>query len=178
MILICRDKNRNTVAKNIIRQTMWNRRQLLREDCVERNRPVRWSRSPIKLKAQYEHAYLTTPEALEISLRRILAEEKYIQFLCDRNGGRLSGSQGIGDIEVHPRRLFVNPATDLLKYVRFFSAAKTYLTPKEEPNYYPITIELYVQREDQPIVKMYPELCGLESLKIYVYRPEEDADAH
>ncbi len=178
MILICRDENRNAAAKNIIRQTMWNRRQLLREDCVERNRPTRWSRSPIKLKAQYEHVYLTTPETLAISLRRILAEKKYIQSLCDRNGGRLSGSQGIGDIEVHPRRLFVNPAADLLKYVRFFSAVKTYLTPKEEPNYYPITIEFYVQREDQPIVKMYPELCGLEGLKIYVYRSEEDADAH
>ncbi len=120
----------------------------------------------------------TTPETLAISLRRILAEEKYIQSLCDRNGGRLSGSQGIGDIEVHPRRIFVNPAADLLKYVRFFSAVKTYLTPKEEPNYYPITIELYVQREDQPIVKMYPKLCDSEGLKIYAYRSEEDADAH
>lgn len=169
MILICRDKNRNVAAKNIIRQTMWNRRQLLREDCVERNRPTRWSRSPIKLKAQYEHVYLATPETLAISLQRILAEAEYIQHLCGRIDGRLSGSQGIGDIEVHSRRLFVNPATDLLKYVRFFSAVKTYLTPKEEPNYYPIMIELYIQKADMPIAKMYPELYGSEGLTIYVY---------
>lgn len=178
MILICRDENRNTVAKNIIRQTMWNRRQLLREDCVERNRPTRWSRSPIKLKAQYEHVYLTTPETLTISLQRILAEETYIQSLCDRTGGRLSGSQGIGDIEIHPRRLFVNPATDLLKYVRFFSAVKTYLVLKEELNYYPITIELYIQKADLPIAKMYPELYGMEGLTVYVYQSEEDSDEH
>lgn len=178
MLLICRVENRDTVAKNIIRQTMWNRRQLLREDCVERNRPTQWSRSPIKLKAQYEHVYLTTPETLTISLQRILAEEKHIQHLCNRNGGRRSGSQGIGDIETHPRRLFVNPATDLLKYVRFFSAVKTYLAPKEEPSYYPITIELYIPKTDLPIAKMYPELYGLEGSTVYVYRSEEDPDEH
>ncbi len=178
MLLVCRKEARLKAAQNMIRQTMWNRRQLLREDCVERNRPTRWSRSPIKLKAQYEHVYLTTPETLAISLRRILAEEEYIQSLCDRNGGRLSGSQGIGDIEPHPRRLFVNPATDLLKYVRFLSAVKTYLAPKEEPNYYPITIELYIQQDDLPIAKMYPELYGLEGLTVYVYRSKEDPDEH
>ena len=54
MLLVCREDVRIKAARNIIRQTMWNRRQLLREDCAERNRPVKWSRSPIKLKAQYE----------------------------------------------------------------------------------------------------------------------------
>ena len=178
MLLVCRKEARLKAAQNIIRQTMWNRHQLLREDCVERNRPTRWSRSPIKLKAQYEHVYLTTPETLAISLRRILAEEGHIQSLCDRNGGRISGSQGIGDIEAHPRRLFVNPATDLLKYVRFFSAVKTYLAPRGEPNDYPITIELYIQQADLPIVKMYQELYGLEGLTVYVYRSKEDPDEH
>lgn len=31
---------------------------------------------------------------------------------------------------MHSRHLFVNPAYDLLKFVRFFSAAKTYLGEK------------------------------------------------
>lgn len=53
MLLVCREGARVKAARNIIRQTMWNRRQLLREGCAERNRPVKWSRSPIKLKAQY-----------------------------------------------------------------------------------------------------------------------------
>ncbi len=170
MLLVCRQNARITAARNIIRQTMWNRRQLLRDSCVERDRPVRWSRSPIKLRATYEHVFLTTRETLTVSLQRILEEAEYIRQLCESNGGTLSGGLGIGDIESYSRRLFVNPASDLLKYVRFFSAAKTYLTQQAEPGYYTVTIEIYVHKEDQPIVEMYPELCGLEGLCIYVYR--------
>jgi len=61
MLLICREDARNKVAENIIRQTMWHRRQLLSNSCAERNKPARWSRSPIRLRTQYEHVYLTTP---------------------------------------------------------------------------------------------------------------------
>ena len=105
-----------------------------------------------------------------MSLQRILEEAEYIRQLCESNGGTLSGGLGIGDIEAYARRLFVNPASYLLKYVRFFSAAKIYLTRQAEPGYYTITIEIYVHKEDQSIVEMYPELCGLERLSIYVYR--------
>lgn len=172
MLLVCREDARLKTAQNIIRQTMWNRRQLLRENCVERDRPTRWSRSPIKLRATYERVYLTTPVDLTVSLQRILDEKEYIQDLRDETGGTLSGSQGIGDIEAHPRRLFVNPACDLLKYVRFFSAVKTHLEPKEEINCYQpqITLEIYIHEEDQPIVEMYPELNGLEGVSVYVYQ--------
>lgn len=177
MLLVCREDVRLKAARNIIRQTMWNRRQLLREGCVERNRPVKWSRSPIKLKAQYEHVYLTTPETMPVSLQRILEEERYLQTLCVKNSGTLLGSQGIGDIEMHSRRLFVNPACDLLKYVQFFSAAKTYLGEKsEEKAYWPkITLELCIWPEDLPIAGMYPELLDLKGLTVYVYRSKKDA---
>lgn len=172
MLLICRKEARIKAARNIIRQTMWNRRQLLQESCLERDRPTRWSRSPIKLRANYEHTYLTTPEHLAVSLNRILDEEKYIQALCDENGGTRLGRQGIGDIEVWPRHLFVNPACDLLKFVRFFSAVKTYLEPREKDNYCrpQVTLELYIHKIDHPIAGMYPEFYGLEGLKIYAYR--------
>lgn len=132
MLLVCREDAREQAAKNIIRQTMWNRRQPLRECCVERDRPVRWSRSPIKLKAQYGRVYLTTPAMLTLSLDRILGEEVSIQALCEETGGSCPGSQGVGeDIQAWPRRMFVNPACDLLKYVRFFSAVKSYLTSRK-----------------------------------------------
>ena len=172
MLLICRKEARIKVARNIIRQTMWNRRQLLQESCLERNRPTRWSRSPIRLRANYEHVYLTTPEHLAVSLNRILDEEKYIQALCDENGGMRLGRQGIGDVEVWPRHLFVNPACDLLKFVRFFSAVKTYLEPREKDDYCrpQVTLELYIHKIDHPIAGMYPEFYGLEGLKIYAYR--------
>lgn len=172
MLLICRKEARIKAARNIIRQTMWNRRQLLQESCLERDRPTRWSRSPIKLRANYEHVYLTTPEHLVVSLNRILDEEKYIQALCDENGGTRLGGQGIGDVEIWPRHLFVNPACDLLKFVRFFSAVKTYLEPREKDDHCrpQVTLELYIHKIDHPIAGMYPEFYGLEGLKIYAYR--------
>lgn len=172
MLMVCCKEARIKAARNIIRQTMWNRRQLLQENCVERNKPTRWSRSPITLRATYERVYLTTPEQLSLSLRRILDEEKYIQVLCNENGGTQLGSQGVGDVEVWPRHLFVNPACDLLKFVRFFAAVKTYLISKEEGDYHrpQITLELYIHKIDHPIAGMYTEFYGLEGLKIYAYR--------
>ena len=56
MILICEDGKGNKAAKNIIRQTMWSRRRLLSDICLERNKPTCWSRSPIKLRAQIGRA--------------------------------------------------------------------------------------------------------------------------
>ena len=171
MLLVCQEDKRDEVAQNIIRQTMWSRRQLLREDCVERDRPTRWSRSPIKLRAQYEHVYLTTPETLGKSLHRIQTEEKYIQALS-KHGGRLSGSQGIGDIEAYPRHIFVNPACDLLKFVRFFAAVKSYLVPSESEDAWrpQIMLELIISREDAAIAKMYPALTELEGVSLYVLK--------
>jgi len=173
MLFVCREDARIKAAQGIIRQTMWHRRQLLREKCVERTKPTKWSRSPIKLKAEYEHVYLTTPERLEKDIWRIVSEDQYINALLDENNGVLSGSMGIGDIEAHPRRLFVNPACDLLKYVRFFSAVKTYLAPVKEEDKYrhvQITLEIYVRRDDLPIVEMYPDLNKMEGWKTGVYR--------
>lgn len=71
ILFICQKDVREKAAQNIIRQTMWHRRKLLKENCLERNKPMRWSHAPIRLKAQYEHVYLTTPESLLISLQRI-----------------------------------------------------------------------------------------------------------
>lgn len=175
MLLVCREDAREQAAKNIIRQTMWNRRQLLRNGCVERDRPVRWSRSPIKLKAQYGCVYLTTPTTLALILERILGEEGYIQALCEETGGIRPGSQGVGeDVQAWPRRMFVNPACDLLKYVRFFSAVKAYLMPREGLDYYQqrTAMDLYLYAEDKPIAGMYPEIWEPEEVSAYVYRSE------
>ena len=40
MILICEDGKGNKAAKNIIRQTMWSRRRLLSDICLERYKPT------------------------------------------------------------------------------------------------------------------------------------------
>lgn len=169
MLLVCREDMREQIAQNIIRHTMWHRRRLLRDSCLERNKPTRWSRSPIILSSRYEHVYLTTPERLSESLERIWNEDDYIDYLCESGGIRL-GEQGVGDIEIEARRLFVNPACDLLKYVRFFSAAKDHLDRKENDyRYYQITIELYIYSEDRPIAGMYPKINEMKGVSRYFY---------
>ena len=58
---------------------MWSRKQLLKDHCAERNRPVRWSRSPIKLRTQYEHVYLMTRSRIGKSFFYIMKEESQIR---------------------------------------------------------------------------------------------------
>lgn len=176
MLLICQEDKRDEAAKSIIRQTMWSRKQLLKNSCLERDRPTRWSRSPIKLKAQYERVYLTTPELLGESLEIIWAEDEYIEALCE-DGTKTKGSQQ-GDIEIWPRRLFVNPATDLLKYVYFFSEVKGQINLFKNKDVYvtPINYEIYVQPRDRVILAMYPEIILSEEVEVYLYQSAEDAE--
>ncbi len=176
MLLICREDKREAVAENIIRHTMWNRKQLLRERCVERDRPTRWSRSPIKLKANYYHAYLTTPSLLGESLQRIWSEEDYIEAFCD-DDARSSDPQSC-DVDLWPRRLFVNPATDLLKFVYFFAAVKGQMDLVEDGRFFvnPTNYEIYIQPMDRAILRMYPEIIQSEEVAVYVYKSEQDVE--
>lgn len=172
MILVCQTGKRDEIAKNIIRQTMWSRRQLLSGSCVERNRPTRWSSSPIKLRAQYEHVYLTTPDGLGEDLKEIVSSETNIDY--QRGGNSKLQDPAKGDYEQWPYRFFANPATDLLKYVYFFSAGKSLLKlldddllPSPEVRY-----AICCRQKDFPILRMYPDAINLEGLKFYVYQSE------
>lgn len=168
MLLVCQEDKRDEVAQNIIRQTMWSRKQLLSARCSERNRPARWSRSPIKLRAQYERVYLTTPHRIQKDVWSILREESLIRSLSGEEGVRL-GSQDAADIEVWPRRLFVNPATDLLKYVRFFAAVKDSLNRDKLSEQYTgqIQYELYAPAGDEAIVHMYRDVEESEEVSLF-----------
>lgn len=169
MIFLCRNGRRNSAAKNIIRQTMWSRRQLLLNHCLERNRPVRWSRSPIKLRAQYEHVYLTTPEGFCSDIQAILSAENEV---CGQSGnGTRLFDPACGDYEKWPYRFFVNPATDLLKYVYFFSAGKELLKllADDLPAPPQVRYAICYRRQDRPILRMYPDILELEGLRLYEY---------
>jgi len=173
MLLICQEDARDKVAENIIRQTMWHRRQLLTSGCAERNKPARWSRSPIRLRTQYEHVYLTTPDRLNKSLHTIWAEESYIkEFLED--GTRINDPVQ-GDIERWPYRYFVNPACDLLKYIYFFSAAKELLKLLEDSSVQTLLrYSICYDEGDVGILRMYPDVIEIEETQFYEYRSEED----
>jgi len=174
MLLICREDVRDRVAENIIRQTMWHRRQLLTSGCAERNRPARWSRSPIRLRTQYEHVYLTTPERLHKSLQTIWAEESYIKDFLEDGTRIIDPAQG--DIERWPYHYFVNPACDLLKYVYFFSGAKDLLKLLENSSAQtPLRYAICFDERDIDILRMYPDVIEIEGMQFYEYRSEEDA---
>ena len=169
MIFVCSEEKRVEAAKNIIRQTMWLRKQLLKHDRIERDKPARWSHAPIRLKADYEHVYLTTHKRLRESIIRIYSEEISGRLFCTR--AKHASSPAECDYEDWPYRYFCNYATDLLKLVYFFAAVKNHAEAlRNHPligkaHYYRVCI----QPEDRPILEMYPDVMRSEGVEVYEY---------
>ena len=169
MLFVCSDEKRIEIAHHIIRQTMWYRKQLLKTTHTERDKPVRWSRAPIRMKANYRHVYLTTYKTLRQSIMRIHGENTTNPLFCV--GAERLTNPAQGDYENWPYRYFCNPACDLLKFANFFSVAKDTMQlhksmphiPKEP--YYAVCIK----PEDRPILEMYSDVMNMEGLKIYEY---------
>ena len=177
MILICEDCGRVEIAKQIIRQTMWSRKSLLKEQYSETDKPVRYSRSPIKLRAQYEHVYLTTPTMLATSLKRIYDEEETIETTID-DGERVYNPKE-GNWVDWPKRYFLNPAFDILLLVYFFSAAKSLqhlLMGEWADHFSELEYVLCVYREDLEVARMYPDVTEMKEVSMYVYRPDENSE--
>lgn len=179
MLLICRDGLRSSVAEQIIRYTMWQRRQLLRDRRPsQRERPVRWSRAPIRLRKLYGRVYLTTPARFRQDLNRILSLPGEIQARC--GDGILLHDPAQGDYERDYYRGFVCYAADLLKYVYFFSAVRALMRLLDAPNTPSPSLryEIYIQSEDEKLLALYPDCLDLEGLNIYVYQPKKDPAGH
>ena len=173
MIFICDDGKRNEIARQIIRHTMWARKTLLKDQYAETDKPVRYSRSPIKLRTQYERVYLTTPALLPISLERIYDEDYYIENGVE--GGILLKEPKQGDVEVYPKRDYLNPAFDILKLVHFFSTVKSDAEMSQRMHMPEIQRILVVYREDLEVARMYEDVNEAKGVDIRVYRPAQDA---
>lgn len=167
MMFICHEDKRSEIAQQIIQQTMWGRRHLLADGCVQRDKPAKWSRSPIKLKKQYRQVYLTTPDRLDETLTSIKLLDTHIDTL--RGDGTPMNDVSQGDFEHWPTRGFVNPATDLLKYVYLFSALKNLEKQKKSDGFSPLRYALYATKDDRPIFNMYPKLMELEEVTCYAH---------
>ena len=171
MILICNNGMREEVAKKIIRQTMWSRKTLLKERYAETNKPLQYSRSPIKLRTQYRRVYLTTPSRLSVSLQRIYEEDKTIASTFPDE--EVCYDRKYGDIQIWPMWYYINPAYDLLKFVYFFSEVKSSLKTRDDDDlcYVPkIEFTIILHQEDQRILQMYPDVLQSERVKVLVYR--------
>lgn len=165
MILICDDDKRDKIAENIIRQTMWNRKTLLKENYTERDKPVRYSRSPIKLRTQYRHVYLTTPSRLQTSLRRIYEEDRTIASTIPN--AEPMQDRRLGDVEIWPMRYYLNPAFDILKFVYFFATVKSNLQLENCPQ---VEYCIVLYREDRRILRMYQDVLQSERVSVCVYK--------
>ena len=172
MILICDDGKRNEIARQIIRRTMWNRKNLLKDKYAETDKPVRYSRSPIKLKTQYERVFLTTPALLDESLYRIYNVDYYIE--TGVKGGIKTGDAKQGDIELDTKRYYLNPAFDILKLVHFFATVKNEIEMSQRFHLPEIHRILVVQQEDLEVAKMYQDVNEAEEVSILAYRPAKD----
>ena len=178
MILICDDGKRDEIAERIIRQTMWSRKTLLKERYTETNKPIRYSRSPIKLRTQYRHVYLTTHSRLSVSLQRIYDEEKTIAATIP--DAETCDNRKQGDVQLWPMWYYINPAYDLLKFVYFFSEAKSHLQRKDDNSNLSPKIEftIVLHQEDKRILKMYPDVLQPERVSLLVYQSTKNADSN
>ena len=178
MILICTDGKRDEIAERIIRQTMWSRKTLLKEKYTETNKPVRYSRSPIKLRTQYRRVYLTTPSRLFVSLQRIYEEDETIASTIP--DAEIRYDRSCGDVQVWPMWYYINPAYDLLKFVYFFSEAKSHLQRKDDNSNLSPKIEftIVLHQEDKRILKMYPDVLQPERVSLLVYQSTKNTESN
>ncbi len=174
IIFICDDGKREKIAEFIIRQTMWHRRTLLEEQYTERNKPVSYSRSPIRLRAQYERVYLIERSNLKDGLKWVYREEHIINNTVE-DGTPIRNAQE-GDIEVWSDRYFITPAYDLLKLVYFFSAVKMYhaLAGKDTFSVSDVRYSIIMQESDLSIIAMYPDVKDSERVNVYVFKFEDN----
>lgn len=175
IIFICDNGKREKIAETIIRQTMWHRRTLLEEQYTERNKPVSYSRSPIRLRAQYERVYLIERSNLKDGLKWVYKDEHIINNTVEDATPIRNANEG--DIEVWPDRYFINPAYDLLKLVYFFSAVKMYhaLAEKDALSVSDVRYSIIMQEADLPIIAMYPDVKNSERVNVYVFKFEDNS---
>ena len=177
MILICDDDKRDKIAENIIRQTMWSQKTLLKDKYTETDKPVRYSRSPIKLRTQYEHVYLTTPSRLSVSLQRIYKVDEAID--TSMPGAERMYDRSHGDVACGNIRYFYNPAFDILKFVYFFSAVKSILQLEDEDISIPQTeYHIVIHWEDRRILRMYLDVLQSERVSVLVYKSTKNTESN
>lgn len=165
MIFICHPDKYFEIAQQIIQHTMWNRKQLLTSHYDQRTKPVKWSRSSIKVRRQYREVHLTTPDRLGETLDAIEGLQKTIAGV-QGNATRM-GDPAQGDFECGYVRTFVNPTTDLLKYVYLFTRLTHLKQDKEAGEYCPLRYVVYMPPYDIPILELYPKLLELKEVTWY-----------
>jgi len=128
MLMICRN-NSPQMAKQIIQRTMWDRKKLIKHEnySFEPDKPQRYSKSPIRLKSNYNRVLLCDWEDFKSVLDYAVDRDKILKNYQERLGGNINNSGIYGrscDIEVYPNRYFINLENDLLRFVYLWDHVK------------------------------------------------------
>lgn len=128
MLMICRD-DAPKAALQIIQRTMWDRKRLIKREnySFEPNKPQKYSKSPIKLKSNYNKVLLCDWNDFK-SVLDCFVNRKVIMAEYQSKVGGVINEIGLynreSDIEDYPRRYFVNLENDLLRFVYLWDRVK------------------------------------------------------
>jgi hypothetical protein len=164
MLLVC-DGDEIPIAEKILRFTISNRKALLKRTALESDKPRAYSFYRIRLRPYYEKVYITNAANLAETLRAAASGKKFLEYFMSSLGGcKCECSEG--DVEAYPKRYFVNPQGDLLKFAEAWDAAKSSKIAQErlqqyhiaKVNYHIITIKRF-----ERLARLYADIpLGVE----------------
>ena len=157
MLWVC-DGNEIDIAEQILRYTISKRSELMKHSKLETNKKWAYSFRPLCLKPNYEKVFITDRNNIAETLRMAECEKRFVDYFTDYLHGT-EGQDGY-DIDVHPKRYFVNPQGDLLKFAKCFDTVKSkvrFYEEMKEKNYPIENVEYHIliSRKFEKIVKMY-----------------------
>jgi len=116
MLMIC-PNNAPRIAEKIIRHTMWERRRLITNNFgYENDKPVRYAKSPIRIKTDYQMVLLTDPEDLISTLETIAGIRNIKLDYLKELGGQFEEFRTCEIVNGNDEYC-INPQNDLLKFV-------------------------------------------------------------
>ena len=101
MLMIC-PNNAPRIAERIIRRTLWERKRLITNSFgYENDKPVRYAKSPVRIKTDYKMVLLTDPEDLILTLDTISDIRNIKLGYLERLGGQF---EELHACEIPPRQ--------------------------------------------------------------------------
>ena len=114
-----------------------------------------------------------TPGSFQEDLHFLLEEKEQIAF--ERADSPMLHNPPEGDFEYARIRYFVNSATDLLKYVYFFSAVKEHLAYfSADSQNSDLSYAICYREKDKPLLQIYPDVMRSKVVFEFEYCDTED----
>ena len=123
MLMIC-PENAADIAKRIIQRTMWQRKNLIKGPYgYENDKPVRYAKSPIRIKSTYKMVLFTDTVDLKKTLERISNIHKIKLNILKQMGGEFKEFQTCEIVRKNDS-VCINPQNDLLKFIELYIDCK------------------------------------------------------